>query len=239
VWFYAPVLAAGLLPASLLFPGLARFLLSGSNRRKQQRAPEMSFFLLAGGWCVLFFSLSGSKLPTYIVPALPMLLLVLGCYVAAGARPRRMLAGVLLAGGAAALAWLHYDGLPWYARVRSPMRDTEQVERYCSDPRELIVCFPRSCDSLAFYLRRDDLYIVRSKESVELLQLLQQRQRTVLLFTHRSSLDSLRGPLAAAGLNLVEVVSFQREKSVGQWFDVLSTETPWGLCDLAVVEKMK
>jgi hypothetical protein len=66
--------------------------------------------------------------------------------------------------------------------------------------------------------------------------MLRKQPRTVVLFTHRHSLEALRYSLPP-DLVIVEVVTFKREKSVGAWFDVLTTETPWGLCDLAVVEK--
>ena len=38
--------------------------------------------LLAAGWCVLFFTLSECKLPTYVLPAFPPLALALGYYLA-------------------------------------------------------------------------------------------------------------------------------------------------------------
>src|SRR5207253_701388 len=68
LWFYVPVLLLGLLPASLLAPEFIRFLLSGRTEVAERRTQEMGFFLLASGWCVLFFSISGSKLPTYVLP---------------------------------------------------------------------------------------------------------------------------------------------------------------------------
>src|SRR5262245_8175093 len=69
VWFYLPVLLAGLFPATLLTFWFIRFLLSGDPQRTRLRTPEFGFHLLAGGWCIVFFSLAGSKLPTYILPA--------------------------------------------------------------------------------------------------------------------------------------------------------------------------
>ena len=76
----------------------------------------------------------------------------------------------------------------------------------------------------------------RSKNSGELIKMLQENPRTVVLFTHRHSLEALRYSLPG-NLRIVETVTFKREKEVGDWFDVLTTETPWGLCDLAVVER--
>jgi 4-amino-4-deoxy-L-arabinose transferase-like glycosyltransferase len=238
VWFYLPVLAAGLLPGSLLLPGFVQFLLTSNSEKIRQRSPEMSFFLIAGGWCVLFFSAAGSKLPTYVLPAMPMLLMALGAHVALGKRMRHTIAAALVITGAALLGWLHYVGIPWYAQIRSPMGEPEKVARCCADPNETIICFPRSCDSVAFYLQRDDLRISRSKEALELIKMLQDRPRTILLFTHRHSLEALRDSLPG-DLAIVEVVTFKRDKAVAQWFDALTTETPWGLCDLAVIERRK
>src|SRR5262249_54813580 len=80
VWFYGPVVLLGLLPGTLLLIPFIRFLLSGGNADK--RSPGLGFVLLAGGWCLAFFTLSGCKLPTYVLPAFPFLALALGSFVA-------------------------------------------------------------------------------------------------------------------------------------------------------------
>jgi hypothetical protein len=72
--------------------------------------------------------------------------------------------------------------------------------------------------------------------------MLQENPRTVVLFTHRHSLQEFKNALyfsRTTNLNIVEVVTFKRDKENGVLFDVLTTETPWGLCDLAVVERME
>jgi hypothetical protein len=125
-------------------------------------------------------------------------------------------------------------GLPWYAAHRSPMADPEPVRRACADPRVPVVCYPRNCDSVAFYLGRDDLRSARSKYAVDLVADMLQRPRTVVLFTHRHSLEALRYALPSE-LRVTDVVEFKRpagglEKLVG--------DTPWGLCHLAVVERV-
>ena len=73
VWFYLPVVIGGLLPGSVLLLGMVRFLFSSEETTAQRRCPELGFLLLAGGWCVLFFTLSECKLPTYVLPAFPPL----------------------------------------------------------------------------------------------------------------------------------------------------------------------
>ena len=55
-------------------PFYVRSVLSRSEEAST-RTPSGGFWLLTGLWCVLFFSLSGSKLPTYILPAFPPLCL--------------------------------------------------------------------------------------------------------------------------------------------------------------------
>ncbi|HEY7156620.1 MAG TPA: glycosyltransferase [Gemmataceae bacterium] len=80
-WFYLPGLLAGMLPWTLLLPGFARYLGRRSLRAAQRRPAALGFFLLAALWCLLFFSVSGCKRPAYILPAMPLLALALGCYL--------------------------------------------------------------------------------------------------------------------------------------------------------------
>jgi 4-amino-4-deoxy-L-arabinose transferase-like glycosyltransferase len=77
-WFYLPVLFLGMLPASLLFPALIVFLLSRNEKVRRLRTPSVGFLVLAAAWVLLFFSFSSSKLPTYILPAIPPICLLLG-----------------------------------------------------------------------------------------------------------------------------------------------------------------
>jgi 4-amino-4-deoxy-L-arabinose transferase-like glycosyltransferase len=197
VWFYLPIVLGGLLPGSLLVFGLMHWLFSSQDQAREQRCPEVGFMLLAGGWCVLFFSLSECKLPTYVLPAFPPLALALGYYLA-GSRWATS-RGPLLAGALTfvALTGLHYFALPWYAEHHSPWSRPDTVTEYCSDPNVPVVCYPRNCDSVSFYLGRADLRIYRSKETPNLLHYLERQPRVVVLFTHRNSLETLRQVLPA------------------------------------------
>lgn len=192
VWFYGPILLAGLLPGSLLMIPLVRFLFSGEADATHRRCPELGFVLLAGGWCVLFFSLSGCKLPTYILPAFPPLALALGYYIAgshwAYSGYTRSIAGMMVV----LLGLGHGVALPWYAWHHSPMGRPAELLRWCADPETPIVCYPRNLDSVAFYLRRDDLRSYRSKETPTLIADLLDQPRTVILFSHRHALETLR-----------------------------------------------
>lgn len=191
-WFYLPVLAAGLLPASLWAVGFLRFLFSTDPAAAARRSPALGWTLLSGGWCVLFFSLSGCKLATYVLPAFPPLALALGCYMAqrrpAGFDAAK--AGLVLM--TLCLAVAHYALLPWYAVYHSPLGHSGEWASAGAGPTASIVCYPRNCDSVAFYLGRDDLETYRSKETPTLVQQLTRRPRTVVVFTHRHCLEGLR-----------------------------------------------
>jgi dolichol-phosphate mannosyltransferase len=77
-WFYIPVVSIGMFPGSLLFPALARYLFGRSQRLREQRTRELGYLFLAAVWILLFFSLSACKLPTYVLPAIPLLCMLLG-----------------------------------------------------------------------------------------------------------------------------------------------------------------
>ena len=74
-WFYAPVLLVAFLPwiAILLWS-----LVSGAAKlwRTRDASPSTYLFLCWASFCLLFFSISKSKLPGYILPALPCVALL-------------------------------------------------------------------------------------------------------------------------------------------------------------------
>jgi 4-amino-4-deoxy-L-arabinose transferase-like glycosyltransferase len=233
VWYYAPILLAGLLPGTVLFAFYLRGLLVGGPDAAAVRSPAGGFWLLAGGWCVAFFSVSGSKLPTYILPAYPFLCLALGEFVARtrwhAARSTRVGVG----GMAALLLGFVHAGLPWYAEQRSPFGRPELVERLVADRETAVVSYPRNCDSLAFYTDRADFDRVRTKDTNQLMVDCHHRPRTVVLFTHRDALAGFRNTLPPS-LEIAEAVTLKRTTGV-KWIDKLVGSTPWGLCDVAVV----
>mgnify|MGYP001226692390 FL=1 len=75
VWSYVPQLAVGLLPWSVLLIPLAIWL----RRPRARRPAALGFAVATFLWGFVFFSLSGSKRPVYLVPLLPPLALALGC----------------------------------------------------------------------------------------------------------------------------------------------------------------
>ena len=72
------------------------------------------------------------------------------------------------------------------------MARADEVVYYCGDPSVPVICYPRNCDSVAFYVGRDDLRNYRSKDTPEMVRYLLEQPRTVILFTHRHSLEALR-----------------------------------------------
>ncbi len=77
-WFYLPILFVGMFPASLLLPSVGVFLVSRSNHKRVLRSKDLGFLFCASAWMLLFFSLASCKLPTYILPAIPLICLMLG-----------------------------------------------------------------------------------------------------------------------------------------------------------------
>jgi 4-amino-4-deoxy-L-arabinose transferase-like glycosyltransferase len=235
IWYYAPVLLGGLLPATLLLPRFMSWLLAGDPQAAAARTPELGFCLLAGGWCILFFTLSGSKLPTYILPAFAPFALALGYFWSL--KPSR-------GGGWVCACWFvfvliaHTAALPWYADLRSPMgTPAAEMRGLCADPSTAVCCYPRSCDSAAFYLGRDDLRPTRSKFVHLLVADLLTRDKTVILFTHNHSLAALKDALPP-DLHITREVTFRRRVPGPKWLTPLIGETPLGLCDVAVIERI-
>jgi 4-amino-4-deoxy-L-arabinose transferase-like glycosyltransferase len=241
VWFYGPVLLAGLLPGTLLTLPFLRFLASGDPSVTRRRTAGLGFLLLAGGWCAVFFTLSACKLPTYILPAFPPLVLALGWFMAGSRWDRSRMTYVAAGCTFAVTAVTHLVVFPWYATYRSPVGRSADLVRLCSDRNVTVVCYPRNCDSVAFFLDRDDLRAYRSKDIEDLRRLVRERPRTVILCTHRHALRGLKqllpldtpilesvhhglGPIPGVPKGLMRVLA----KLMG--------ETALGLCDVAVVE---
>jgi 4-amino-4-deoxy-L-arabinose transferase-like glycosyltransferase len=233
IWYYVPILLGGLLPGTVLFAFYFRDLLRGDRTDSPRPSAAGGFWLLAGLWCVFFFSCSGSKLPTYVLPAYPFLCLALGEFVARTRWHAAVATRLAVGGMAAFVLFVHHVGLPWYAEERSPFGRPELVERFVDDPGTAVVCFPRHCDSVAFYTDRSDLRNVRTKDVNRMLVECHHRPRTVILFTHRESFEGFKRTLPPS-LGVVEAVSLRR-KYGNAILDKLFGSTPWGLCDVVVV----
>jgi 4-amino-4-deoxy-L-arabinose transferase-like glycosyltransferase len=249
IWYYVPILLAGLLPGTILFFAYFRSLLRGESSQESSRHTPCAvssigtrrvpatlaggFWLLAGLWCVFFFSCSGSKLPTYILPAYPFLCLALGEFVARSRWHSANATRVMVVAMASVVLFVHHFGMPWYARERSPYGRPELVKRFVDDPDTTVLCFPRNCDSLAFYMNRSDMRNVRTRDVNQMFVDCHHRARTVILFTHNDSLAGFKETLPPS-LGIVEEVSLRRKYGQGT-LDKLFGSTPWGLCDVVVV----
>jgi 4-amino-4-deoxy-L-arabinose transferase-like glycosyltransferase len=127
VWYFLPVLAAG------VFPWLLAVVAGWTRAARGLRGGSFSPELFLGLWALVvlvFFSLSHSKLPPYILPMLPALAALTGAYLAG--EPRRGLlaaqcllvaaAGVFLALGGGRLEALveRHPGLAAFAGAYRP-----------------------------------------------------------------------------------------------------------------------
>jgi hypothetical protein len=142
------------------------------------------------------------------------------------------------------VAVTHHLVVPWYAAFRAPGGRFAELARYCQDRDIPVVCYPRPCDSVAFYLHRGDLRSYRSKDIDRLRNVLRERPRTIVLCTHRHSLRGLRQALPPElrlldgphfGLKPISGVPDWLMRKVVHW----AGETALGLCDVAVVERRK
>jgi 4-amino-4-deoxy-L-arabinose transferase-like glycosyltransferase len=77
-WYFLPIVAAGFLPWMFAMPAA----IAGAWREEEGRDFQpLRISILWAAFVVAFFSASGSKLPTYVLPAFAPLALVLGRYL--------------------------------------------------------------------------------------------------------------------------------------------------------------
>jgi 4-amino-4-deoxy-L-arabinose transferase-like glycosyltransferase len=206
-WFFGPELLLAMLPWTLLLPGM----LISLCRRKEVRA-EPVFLLTPACWCILFFSLSGCKRPSYILPAIPPLALALGCYLdlriptaeniglmlrchTSNALP----ASWLLCGGLTFIALLigTYLFLPGQARHFSMRGQVRPLADVAAEESMRVACYPRGWDSVNFYLKRDDVKVYGLVEQRALIKDLSAASRTLLFVRTEKVLNELLTELPA------------------------------------------
>ncbi len=235
IWYYVPILLGGFLPGVIVGGLYLRNLLSTDGNGVSARSAAGGFWLLSGLWFVFFFSCAGSKLPTYILPAFPPLCLALGEFIARTRWNTSVFTKLLFTGFVGLIGVMNFVVVPWYAKERSPMGRPELVQKYVNDPNTVVMTYPRNLDSVAFYNDRSDLQKVRSKDVNQFICDCHFRPKTVVLFTHNHSYETFRDALPPA-LQVTEHVSFRRKDTKGALLDKLLGSSPWGLCDVAVLE---
>jgi len=166
----------------------------------------LCFFLLAGLWCLLVFSLGGCKRPSYILPAIPPLALALGSYAdVMPFRARRIrfenLPVSWVVSGATTFIVLFFaiqQLLPVYTRKFS-MRAQVRPQRLLSEDQQIpVVCYPHGWDSVSFYLRRNDVRVYSSDRRDGLVAELRARPQTLVFVKSEGFLPDLRRALPAS-----------------------------------------
>lgn len=112
-WYYLPVIIAGVLPWLGLLPGS---LLNGWRQR--QRQPELLFLLSWAAMPFLLFSIAKGKLPTYILPCMAPLALLMAAYIQR-CSPLRALRGNAAINGAFGLLVAAGLLLIWFGAVKA------------------------------------------------------------------------------------------------------------------------
>ena len=80
-WYYLPVILLLMFPASQLFLPLVKFVGTRKPAARQQRTQTHGYLFLYAIWVLAFFSFSSAKLPTYILPAVPILCLLMASMI--------------------------------------------------------------------------------------------------------------------------------------------------------------
>ena len=112
----------------------------------------------------------------------------------------------------------------------------EEVRALCGDPAVPLICFPRGCDSVGFYLGRDDLRSFREKQMVQLLDALHEQPRTVVLCTPSAYVER-PAPALPADLRVAREVHFGLSEDLTERLRNAMGETVLGLCDVVVIER--
>jgi 4-amino-4-deoxy-L-arabinose transferase-like glycosyltransferase len=197
VWYYLPLLMLGMLPWTLLAPGLAMHLVRRVQPLGSQRTGALGFFLLAALWSLVFFSLSGCKRPSYMLPVMPPLALALGCFVDAACKLGRLrpihwacaaAATFLMLLGAAAWLLPEYAGKYSLREQMAPHGDTLAAE-------VPVMCYPHGWDAVNFYLQRSDVRVFRAAQLGEMVAALEQHRETLVVVKTDAALASFLGAL--------------------------------------------
>lgn len=190
IWFFIPVTLVALVPWVFLLPGLVR---TAWQYWRERRVPLVGWLLLA--WTIppfVILSLSGSKLPTYILPLLPALAIAAAAYITRGERPPRWaprLAYATIVFGLAVVAVFpnFNDRMSQQASLRDLLRPV------AADPalREArIYAVDVRAHGLEFYLRR---VVTATRETSDLVLPTTPEQEQRLISTEKFEAADLQG----------------------------------------------
>jgi 4-amino-4-deoxy-L-arabinose transferase-like glycosyltransferase len=189
-WYYLPGLLWGMLPWTLLLPGFVNYLAGRAPALPPRPAP-LGLFLLAGLWCLVFFSASGCKRPSYILPAMPPLALALGCYLNAAftAGQIRLTHWVC----AATMMFLLLTGAAWWLlpgyAAHYSLRDQIVPQAGEQDAAIPVLCYPRGWDAVSFYLQRSDVRVFRPDELDAMVEALGRRPVSLVVVKADTALE--------------------------------------------------
>ena len=80
-YYYLLGMFVFMFPVSYLLPSVFRFAVANRADQVEARSREVGFLAIAVLWIFAFFTLSSTKLPTYVLPAFPLLCLLMGSMV--------------------------------------------------------------------------------------------------------------------------------------------------------------
>jgi len=128
LWFYAPVLLLGLVPWTVLLVGVARDVVRVWRERRWKESSGFFFACWAVSPVVLF-SFSKSKLPGYVLPALPALALLVVRSAVRAREQKDHFGGWLLVGVGATFAALAFSAGYWLKRLppQAGLNDPKRV----------------------------------------------------------------------------------------------------------------
>jgi 4-amino-4-deoxy-L-arabinose transferase-like glycosyltransferase len=199
-WYYAPVLLLGMMPWTLLLPGLVRHVFRRGTPDLPQPTPAVGFCLLAGVWSLFFFSTAGCKRPCYILPMMPPLALALGCYVDAVCRRSRQRAALWTCAAAASFVLLlaaAYWLLPRYADKYSVRGRILPHAEACAGGVP-VMCCPHIWDGVSYYLQRSNVRVFRPAQLADMVSALQRERQSLVVVKEDASLDRFLKALPAS-----------------------------------------
>ena len=80
-YYYLLGIVVFMFPVSYLLPSVCRFAIANRADQVDTRSREVGYLALAVLWIFAFFMVSSTKQPAYLLPAFPLVCLLIGCMV--------------------------------------------------------------------------------------------------------------------------------------------------------------